>query len=471
VVLTVCLAGLVSCRPKMRGTKCSKYNCPADENRVCKKKGVFDICVCKKGFRPAGPSRECVPVVATVLHQIMGETDGFCATSNCGLNHYCKNMPTTYQCFLIQPKECEDGYALDNYGDCADVNECDGHHVSCGDDKVCHNTEGSYDCVCEDGLVDDGYGGCEDVDECEYDDTCGDNQVCRNTHGSFSCDCINGFELNSTMECVDIDECAKPGCCAPSQSCVNTEGSYHCVGKGHNSDCELYAVKGDPRSYQVKEYIGNVFQHMRTMACAPETKFSVDDCICVHDADYMAVYHTKTYCPHGHKMVNHKCVDINECEDYKNICGKQGCSNEMGSYKCYDCEDGYKANNGKCVKVCDAFEAVPGSKYKFKHGNAILTCAAGTEFSASECKCVHSHYEKSYGVYHQPDVCNGVECGDDHVCHELEGLPNCKLVKCKLGYDLIDGHCKDINECAVDHECCPHGKTCINTVGSFICLA
>ena len=35
-----------------------------------------------------------------------------------------------------------------------------------------------------------------DIDECSFDTTCGNNSMCENTNGSFNCHCDLGFSGN-----------------------------------------------------------------------------------------------------------------------------------------------------------------------------------------------------------------------------------------------------------------------------------
>ena len=66
---------------------------------------------------------------------------------------------------------------------------------------------------------------CVDIDECtDPVASCGNNAVCTNTHGSFECTCDDGFDGSP---CIDIDECAESPC-SPDAACINTEGSFEC---------------------------------------------------------------------------------------------------------------------------------------------------------------------------------------------------------------------------------------------------
>ena len=53
---------------------------------------------------------------------------------------------------------------------------------------------------------------CLDINECDATNSpCGDNSICDNTDGGFECGCLPGYELTAAdgfPQCVDVDECA-----------------------------------------------------------------------------------------------------------------------------------------------------------------------------------------------------------------------------------------------------------------------
>ena len=86
-------------------------------------------------------------------------------------------------------------------------------------------TEPEYDCECKTGFVGDGFTACDDVDECDPPlNPCGENGVCNNTLGSFNCGCEKGYK-DIAGECVDIDECKEGGhVCDVNAYCYNVRG-------------------------------------------------------------------------------------------------------------------------------------------------------------------------------------------------------------------------------------------------------
>ena len=101
---------------------------------------------------------------------------------------------------------------------------------------------------------------CLDIDECQDPEICGDNAVCINFNGWYDCKCIPGYEINlDDEECIDINECANgENKCSDNADCNNTPCSYTCkcfhryFGNGfrcayqnkcsHDNDCDFNAV-------------------------------------------------------------------------------------------------------------------------------------------------------------------------------------------------------------------------------------
>ena len=167
-----------------------------------------------------------------------------CASGTCGADGTCG---------------CADGYAPDEAGACADVDDCEPNPCEHGD---CTDGVGSFTCACADGysgptcaLNDDDCtpnpcqngGTCADgVDTytctCAtgfYGPTCTD--TCDPGHcapGAVTCDddgsnracsaCLPGFE-GPTCD-TEIDECERgDDDCAEDATCTNTEGSFTCA--------------------------------------------------------------------------------------------------------------------------------------------------------------------------------------------------------------------------------------------------
>ncbi|CAI5675717.1 unnamed protein product [Oreochromis niloticus] len=144
--------------------------------------------------------------------------------------------------------DCPQGFNKKNNKketDCTDINECEEDVQRCGENTICMNTNGSYNCQCKGGFrsptrkVNFTVGGCIDIQEClEIKDICGPNAKCENAIPYYSCTCDDGFisttgnktfrhDQNAT--CEDINECQKGNPCGQNASCNNTQGSYYCI--------------------------------------------------------------------------------------------------------------------------------------------------------------------------------------------------------------------------------------------------
>ncbi|KAJ0058282.1 hypothetical protein NL108_012745, partial [Boleophthalmus pectinirostris] len=134
------------------------------------------------------------------------------------------------------------------------IDECLDKKI-CGQNSICTNTVGSYNCKCEIGYIPtdetlppDQTNVCIDMDECERFSTvvdpikkrletiCGPSCNCTNTIGSYYCTCYNGYRLGDpskiasrTNPCLDIDECLEtPGICGVQTICTNYPGTFYC---------------------------------------------------------------------------------------------------------------------------------------------------------------------------------------------------------------------------------------------------
>lgn len=169
---------------------------------ACYKKGDSYACMCDHGFKLAQDGRSCVDFNdCTDERQCPGE------------NFMCVNTVGGFQCV------CKDGYKLTG-GVCVDVNEC----ASAPCEHMCTNTPGSYKCSCYDGYKEDP----KSPNKCKLH--CGEMECVAecDPNDKYQCYCPDGYiaeERNQNTVCIDIDECAFFYC---DQDCKNTFGSYVC---------------------------------------------------------------------------------------------------------------------------------------------------------------------------------------------------------------------------------------------------
>ena len=89
----------------------------------------------------------------------------------------------------------------------------------CGQNAVCSNTEGSYQCACKQGLTGDPFTACSDTDECSAQaNICGSNAICKNTNPGFRCECPPGFSGNANSACEATEVCTL---CKSNFDCTN----------------------------------------------------------------------------------------------------------------------------------------------------------------------------------------------------------------------------------------------------------
>ncbi|XP_034554743.1 thrombomodulin [Notolabrus celidotus] len=214
-----------------------EYKCAVDKN--------VPSCYCPPG-QTVNPANKVTCEVAT---------DDPCIKLGC--MHACLQQGNTYKCL------CDLGFKLAADGrTCVDLNDCTDERQCPGENFMCVNTLGGFQCVCKDGYKMTG-GLCVDVDEC-VSAPC--EHLCTNTPGSYKCHCYDGYKEDSKEPykcklhcgkaecpaecdpndrlqcycpegyisderadhtvCIDIDECAFFYC---DQGCKNTFGSYVCA--------------------------------------------------------------------------------------------------------------------------------------------------------------------------------------------------------------------------------------------------
>lgn len=195
---TVSPANKVTCEDA-QGDPCVALRCA----HACYKNGNSHACMCDHGFKLAPDGRSCVDFNdCTDERQCPGE------------NFVCVNTLGGFQCV------CKDGYKMT--GDqCVDVDEC----VSAPCEHICTNTPGSYKCSCYDGYKEDPTSPNKCKLYCAFEEC---DAVC-DPNDRFQCYCPDGYiseERGANTVCIDMDECSFSYC---DQDCENTLGSYVCT--------------------------------------------------------------------------------------------------------------------------------------------------------------------------------------------------------------------------------------------------
>uniref|UniRef100_A0A8V5GQH2 Uncharacterized protein n=1 Tax=Melopsittacus undulatus TaxID=13146 RepID=A0A8V5GQH2_MELUD len=351
-------------------------------------------CLCPTGYRAAAPGEPCQ--VGALFHRgtmqwgcpAMGSPHhggphtlspphppidiDECENEAACPGQECLNTAGSFQC-----RPCRGGFrphrgrctgpgpprtpaSIDNINECLEGDFCFPH-------GECLNTEGSFTCLCAQGFTRTAAGtACIDIDECQRGVLCAGG-LCVNTDGSFECRCPPGFRTDAEQaQCHDVDECREyGGSLCGAQRCENEPGSYRCVSEcqpGYRRDRGGHCV-GEHRAWAPG------------MGTAPPPEGSIpptSDWVPPHlpPPDVDECSHNGTLCgahasclnlpgsfqcacdpgyetaPHGHH-----CVDVNECESLRGVCGSERCENADGSFLCL-CPDGgheFDPVTGRCV--------------------------------------------------------------------------------------------------------------------------
>ena len=415
------------------GTQCTNvdecqdgtHNCDTDNQGYCTDKDGGFVCACGTGYTGDG-----VKVSEGGTSCVDNEECVFCADGAtpdpvlcpCGEQAVCSETVGSYEC------SCPNGFVATGI-ECYDINECSTNAHDCDTDADCVNNLGSFECYCKDGYLGTGRtGDCNDIDECASN-PCIPNSDCTNNVGSYSCACSAGFE-SFQSQCLDIDECLKPETndCPANSHCVNIEPGYQCV-------CDAGYTENAP------------FVDAASYACTNE-----DEC--------------------------NPTVRTNPCP------ANADCVDTVGSYEC-NCITGYVASvdgttcndDDECARTCPGADCVCKANQECTNTEGSFTCACLDNFEPAA---------------NPDDGCTDIdECADgthtcptpNGVCVNQQGAPF--TCDCTTGYTYIEAEnrCDDNDECTPclstprDNANCPCDNNvsgnvngvCINTDGSFEC--
>ncbi|XP_047434886.1 adhesion G protein-coupled receptor E5 isoform X2 [Mugil cephalus] len=146
------------------------------------------------------------------------------------------------------------------------------------------------------------------------------------------------------------------------------------------------------------------------------------------------------------------CVDIDECNDTRNLCGNDSrCFNTNGSYYC-QCNPGYinsKGNNtnftavdGQCqdINECNNNKNICGPKASCSnlYGSYVCNCQLGyTNVSGKGCEDIDECWEAEK---EEDDI-----CGEKGTCKNLNGSYWCKCQKGYTNYGKERMPCSELN--------------------------
>ncbi|XP_055859606.1 uncharacterized protein LOC106063092 isoform X3 [Biomphalaria glabrata] len=484
------LTGACSCKDGWTNTDCNKdvdectsgtHNCTTSAHELCVNTQGGYLCTCHVGFGLTDLSgkkicKEC--------------SEGFFG-QNCSSKCNCITSKTNYCEKTNGTCVCRPGWTGSNCD--LDIDECSRNTSNCsiGNNEVCVNTAGSFNCACQSGFQLDTDGKtCKDIDFCagnactwrcqEINMNTSSECICDigynvDTDG-FTCkDCVDGLfgekcwqvcacNQGNTRECIktngtcvckpgwtgttcvqDIDECSdsKFNCSSDHYVCLNTPGSFRC-------SCQQ-GFKLDTDG--------------KTCIECPEGQFGLN---CQHQCSCQksnTQYCNKTsgacVCLPG--WMGTDCdVDINECNNVQmNNCSTdrhQECVNTPGSFTC-QCQQGLELDTDgrtciecskgqNCNQTCDC-------EFRNIDGCVSQTCNCSSGWTGQKCdKDINECVDSSYN------------CGQSQhkVCTNTPGSFQCS---CQAGYSMVNDVCTDVDECSTkSHKC---SQQCTNHVGYYTC--
>uniref|UniRef100_A0A2C9KAY6 Uncharacterized protein n=1 Tax=Biomphalaria glabrata TaxID=6526 RepID=A0A2C9KAY6_BIOGL len=408
----------IVCPDNYYGQSCA-HRCSCLSHQKCDK--LTGACSCKDGWTNTDCNTdvdECTSGThncTTSAHELCVNTQGGYICT-CDVGFVLNDLSGKKIC-----KECSEGFFGQN---CSSKCNCITSKTN-----YCEKTNGT--CVCTPGWTGSN---CDlDIDECSRNTSncsIGNNEVCVNTAGSFNCSCRSGFQLDTDGKtCKDIDFCAGNACTWRCQE-INMNTSSECI-------CDIgYNVDTD--GFTCKECVDGLFGEKCSQVCACN-QGNTRECIKTNGTCVCKPGWTGTICDQ----------DIDECSDSKFNCSSDHyvCLNTPGSFRC-SCEQGFKLDtDGKTCIEC------PEDQFGLNCQHQCSCQKSNIHFcnkTSGACVCLAGWMGTDCDV--DINECNNVQlnnCSTDRH-QECVNTPGSFTCKCQHGLELdTDGRtCIDIDHCA-----------------------
>ncbi|XP_028846939.1 protein HEG isoform X2 [Denticeps clupeoides] len=229
---------------------------------------------------------------------------------------------------------------------------------------------GGYKCVCLPAWT--GPSCTEDVNECKSS-PCPAGSACVNTRGSFSCECPIGMDLEDGRTCSLVKTFLGTFTINNSHSDL-----LHPLNSGHHEvHRELIHLLNTTLSI-LRDYRRSTLGKWEGLHVRAVNMFSISTNVTsadVYNSIQMSLRNCSQLSSHCRVVLEHRLsyrveslcnVQTNQCDQTRSVCtdfsGTQYCKCQPGYYKhssddqtCLDCGDGYKLENGTCVRCTFGF--------------------------------------------------------------------------------------------------------------------
>jgi len=470
------------------GTDCATDYCASndcDANAACINTADAYTCACNPGF--IGDGTDCA-------------TD-YCASNDCDANAACINTADAYTC------ACNPGFIGDG-SDCATdycaSNDCDAN-------AACINTADAYTCACNPGYEGDGtscsqecawgsvkdeFGDCADIDECaKGTDNCEPGTTCTNTPGGFSCCAASDTDWRIFQTGCGWDVETKGEVNDPFMCEMFPQDEWACMmswerkARLYSGQCAqmpeaqyttealttdtTYGNAGDLQTGISLQLNGSVV----TVTCdgcgIADIGGAYTEGLCEGNYYYAQELQVDSYICFQ-KGAGETCTTVSGCDNNNGGCDANAtCEETTGDLTACTCNTWYQGDGTSCSDIDECAVNNGGC------GNPVyITCTnnLGAERSCTDI----NECETNNGGCGDPTEhictnnvgadpwCNQIDectegtdnCDDNAVCTNTEYSFSCT---CNAGYTGDGVTCTDIDECA--GIICSNGGTCLETDG------